>query len=208
MRSDSSFDESQSVLFPDQIVPPGMYDMRNSYRSAMDKGHKSSKKRKPPKKNLAHGLMALNVETFSMPADSAPMENNTSKSSPSKQDSEVMSDSNSNTADTKSSPSKNGVQTSSDIDIYPYEGTRLARDKGLINESFVKSHEDVTGRGSHVSFADTNGIANGGLVVDEQEHHSDLTVPLEQKERSYSDVTPVLAKNDDGQPGNRRSSLT
>ena len=185
--------------------------MRESYRSAIDRGHKISKKRKPPKKNLSHGLMALNVETFSMPVDVA--EKKTSITNSSKPDFDVTEDADSNTADTKSSPSKKGVQISLDIDIYPYDSTRQARDKGVINESFVISQEDLTGSresksGSHVSFADTNGIANGGLVVDEHEQEQcELTIPLEQKERSYSDVTPAVSKDDDMPSGNRRSSL-
>jgi hypothetical protein len=215
VRSESSFDESQSVLYPDQIVPPGMYDMRESYRSAIVRGRKSPGKPKPQKKDLAHGLMALSVEAFSMPVESNEVNSSNTKAPKSDQ---VISGVNSNAADTKTSPSKNGTQSSLDIDIYPYEGTRVTRDNGVINESFVKNQEDIARTkvpksGSHVCFADTNGIVNEGLLPDEKEeqddleHYLQLSIPID-KERSNSDVTPFLFKNKDNISSNRRSSLT
>ncbi|KAK3697022.1 hypothetical protein QZH41_012487 [Actinostola sp. cb2023] len=233
VRSESSFDESQSVIYTDQIIPPGMYDMRDSYRSAVTRGRKKPAKPKPQRKGLALGLMALNTETFSLSTD---VNANTSQSA-------TTSDVNGSTADTIESEDA-GVESSTDIEVYPLtdtkvsrdqgvdntkvirdqgvdntkvsrdqgvDNTKVSRDQGVDNKAFVKSHDDITKAEKstrfHVHFGDANGVVNGGLVSDDNESSPTLLIPVE-KERSNSDVAPRSIKGNGKTAGQRSLSFT
>jgi len=63
LQRDSSFENSRSVIYPPQ-VPSGMFDMRESYRKAIQSGRSKPIKLKFTKKSLADGLLALNVDAF------------------------------------------------------------------------------------------------------------------------------------------------
>ena len=63
LQRDSSFENSRSVIYPTQ-VPSGMFDMRESYRKAIQCGRSKPIKLKFTKKSLADGLLALNVDAF------------------------------------------------------------------------------------------------------------------------------------------------
>jgi len=63
LQRDSSFENSRSVIYPPQ-VPSGMFDMRESYRKAIQSGRSKPIKLKFNKKSLADGLLALNVDAF------------------------------------------------------------------------------------------------------------------------------------------------
>lgn len=66
VRSDSSFDESKSTVFPSRPPPPGMYDMRESYKKAVSNGRKKPVKIKQARRRLADGLLVLNTEAFNI----------------------------------------------------------------------------------------------------------------------------------------------
>lgn len=63
LQRESSFENSRSVIYPPQL-PPGMFDMRQSYRKAIQSGRSKPIKLKFTKKRLADGLLALNVDAF------------------------------------------------------------------------------------------------------------------------------------------------
>ena len=61
LRRESSFENSRSVIFPPN-VPLGMFDMRDSYRKAIQSGRSKPIKLKfTPKKSVANGLLSINV---------------------------------------------------------------------------------------------------------------------------------------------------
>ena len=64
LRRESSFENSRSVIFPPN-VPLGMFDMRDSYRKAIQSGrNKPIKLKFTPKKSVANGLLSINVDAF------------------------------------------------------------------------------------------------------------------------------------------------
>ena len=64
LRRESSFENSRSVIFPPN-VPLGMFDMRDSYRKAIQSGRSKPIKLKfTPKKSVANGLLSINVDAF------------------------------------------------------------------------------------------------------------------------------------------------
>ncbi|KAM7429026.1 hypothetical protein ABFA07_020068 [Porites harrisoni] len=64
LRRESSFENSRSVIFPPN-VPLGMFDMRDSYRKAIQSGRSKPIKLKfTPKKSVANGLLSMNVDAF------------------------------------------------------------------------------------------------------------------------------------------------
>ncbi|XP_078358568.1 histamine H2 receptor-like [Oculina patagonica] len=63
LQRESSFENSRSVIYPPQL-PTGMFDMRQSYRKAIQSGRNKPIKLKFTKKSLADGLLALNVDAF------------------------------------------------------------------------------------------------------------------------------------------------
>lgn len=193
IRTDSSYEDS--VIYPDQIVPPGMYDMRNSYRNAVTRGaRKKPAKNKPERKGLAQGLMSLNVQTFSMVTDD--VNTGTSQlSSPSDvtTNSKQSEDVNCNTTD--NNDSKNGVQSSLGINR---ESRDMSRDKDL-ESGQSKETLNVEGKNnstSRVHFDVSNGVVNGGLHNEEEprETADDLSISVD-KERSSSVLTSNSPKD-------------
>jgi len=64
LQRESSFENSRSVTFP-LNVPLGMFDMRDSYRRAIQSGHsKPIKLKLTQKKSVANGLLSINVDAF------------------------------------------------------------------------------------------------------------------------------------------------
>lgn len=63
LQRESSFENSRSVIYPPNM-PPGLFDMRESYRKAIQSGRSKPIKLKFTKKRLADGLLALNVDAF------------------------------------------------------------------------------------------------------------------------------------------------
>ena len=64
LRRESSFENSRSVILPPN-VPLGMFDMRDSYRKAMQSGRSKPIKLKfTPKKSVANGQLSINVDAF------------------------------------------------------------------------------------------------------------------------------------------------
>ena len=64
LRRESSFENSRSVIFPPNVLL-GMFDMRDSYRKAIQSGRSKPINLKfTPKKSVANGLLSINVDAF------------------------------------------------------------------------------------------------------------------------------------------------
>lgn len=63
LNRESSFENSRSVIVTPN-VPAGMFDLRESYRKAIQSGRSKPIKLKFTKKTLADGLLALNMDAF------------------------------------------------------------------------------------------------------------------------------------------------
>lgn len=165
VRTESSFDDS--MVYPDQMVPTGMYDRRDSYRNAISRGPRKktakNNNNKTQRKGLAQGLMALNLETFSMPERNE-VNNITSQTELTSVNDATTKDSQPEDVDCQTAdnikalevitPDKNDdVKSSSDIEVYPMGNTSPSTH---CNES-------------HVPFDKTNGLINGGLCNDDNE---------------------------------------
>ena len=65
LQRESSFENSRTVIIFPPNLPPGMFDMRDSYRKAIQSGRSKPIKLKfTPKKSVANGLLSINVDAF------------------------------------------------------------------------------------------------------------------------------------------------
>ena len=65
LQRESSFENSRTVIIFPPKLPLGMFDMRDSYRKAIQSGRSKPIKLKfTPKKSVANGLLSINVDAF------------------------------------------------------------------------------------------------------------------------------------------------
>jgi len=196
MRTESSFDDS--MVYPDQMVPTGMYDMRDSYREAISRGPRkktAKNNNNTQKKGLAQGLMALNIETFSMPERNNTNTvtsqteltsiNDVTTTDRQSEDAYLKTANTSKALDVKVPDTNDEAQSPSDIEVYP-----------VINAS-PSAHHSMSM--SNVAFDKSNGLINNGLCNDDNDtitngksftdesESSHLVLPKDKKTAKKSD---------------------
>jgi len=148
LQRESSFENSRSVIFPPN-VPAGMFDMRESYRKAIQSGRSKPIKLKFTKKSLADGLLALSVDAF----HSLPSPNDFTSSST------LLNSSSEVSASPAELCNPAFEDDHEETNIYPIEQATPTRDlNGNKTSTANKSspRESLQNGETHVRFKDTN----------------------------------------------------
>ena len=172
LQRESSFENSRSVIYPPQ-VPSGMFDMRESYRKAIQSGRSKPIKLKFTKKSLADGLLALNVDAFhSLPTAT------------------TLASSSDATASSAELCNPGFEEDQTETGIYPIEQATLEQDcndnVSGSNNSFHKSSPKASMQNGKVRVHFT---PSNSLEKDDEEESKDLSrlAPFDGK-RSLSEI--------------------
>lgn len=173
LQRDSSFENSRSVICPPQ-VPSGMFDMRESYRKAIQSGRSKPIKLKFTKKSLADGLLALNVDAF----HSLPTFDFTSTSQ--------LASSSGGTASSAELCNPGFEEDQAQTSICPFEQATPEQDYNDSNNSFLKSSPKASMQNGkvRVHFMPSNNKENDG---EDESKTSSRLAPFDRK-RSLSEI--------------------
>lgn len=195
LQRESSSENSRSVIFPPN-TPSGMFDMRESYRKAIQSGRSKAIKLKFTKKSVANGLLAMNVDAFHSPNDFTSSTNLwTSSSEVSASPAELCN------------PAFEDDQT--ETGIYPIDQAISEKDSNAnISESTNSLHKSSP-KGSlqngetHVRFSDSNSFVQG----DDSKTVPSL-VPAFDRKRSLSEIFVRSSTGEDSLKRKLRSSFS
>ena len=177
LQRDSSFENSRSVIYSPQ-VPSGMFDMRESYRKAIQSGRSKPIKLKFTKKSLADGLLALNVDAF----HSLPTHDFTSTSQ--------LASSSGDTASSAELCNPGFEEDQTETGIYPIEQATPEQDyndnvSGSNNSCQKRSPKASMQNGKvRVHFMPSNNLENDD---EDESKNSSRLAPFERK-RSLSEI--------------------